>query len=183
MKGILINLIFKVINVYFKNKNVKISWQSRISLDSEVGENSFIADGVRITRSQIGRYCSIGPNVMIGQGEHPISLLSTSVLLIESDSYNKLTKCECVISDDVWIGAGAVILRGVKVGRGAVVGANAVVTKDVPSYAIAVGVPAKVIKYRFDELTIKRIEESGWWLERPNDVKKKDIYIELVDNE
>ena len=74
-----------------------------------------------------------------------------------------LLKGECVIGKDVWIGAGAVILRGVKVGNGAVVGANAVVTKDVDSFSIVGGVPAKLIKYRFNKEKIDLIKDSKWW--------------------
>ena len=67
------------------------------------------------------------------------------------------------IGHDVWIGYGAIIMDGVTVGTGAIVGAAAVVTKDVPPYAIVAGVPARIIRYRFDENTIKRLLESRWW--------------------
>lgn len=98
----------------------------------------------------------------IGQGEHDIKLNSTSSLFYEN-TYEELTKENCIIEHDVWIGTGAVVLRGVVIGTGAVIGANAVVTKDIPPYAIAVGCPAKVIKYRFEEDRIRNLLASNWW--------------------
>ena len=69
----------------------------------------------------------------------------------------------CSIGNDVWIAAGAHVLRGVKVSDGAVIAANAVVTKDVPPYAIVAGVPAKIVKYRFSDDQIKSLLDIKWW--------------------
>lgn len=77
----------------------------------------------------------------------------------------------CYIGNDVWIGRGVMIKNGIKIGNGAIIGAGAVVTKDVPDYAIVGGVPAKIIRYRFDENTIKLLLESKWW-DYPFDVIK-----------
>ena len=74
-----------------------------------------------------------------------------------------LIKKQLLIGSDVWIGANAVILRGVTVGNGAVIAAGAVVNKDVPSYAIVGGVPAKIIKFRFNDEIIKKLKESKWY--------------------
>jgi chloramphenicol O-acetyltransferase type B len=68
------------------------------------------------------------------------------------------------IGSDVWIGYRAIIMQGVTIGNGAVIGAGAVVTGDVPAYAIVGGVPAKILKYRFDEMTRDQLESSEWWL-------------------
>jgi len=72
-----------------------------------------------------------------------------------------------VIGNDVWVGAAALVLKGVTVGDGAVIGAGSVVTKDVPPYAIVTGNPAQIIRYRFDDATIKRLLSSTWWNREP----------------
>jgi len=72
-----------------------------------------------------------------------------------------------VIGNDVWVGAAALVLKGVIVGDGAVIGAGSVVTKDIPPYAIVAGNPAQIIHYRFDDATIKRLLSSTWWNREP----------------
>ena len=142
-------------------KDTFISISSTIDKSSKLGDYIYVAKRVIISNSSIGNYSSIGPDVKIGLGEHDYRAISTSMRI----TINKpdLLKGECVIGKDVWIGAGAVILRGVKVGNGAVIGANAVVTKDVDSFSIVGGVPAKLIKYRFNKEKIDLIKDSKWW--------------------
>ncbi|MBR6646045.1 MAG: CatB-related O-acetyltransferase, partial [Clostridia bacterium] len=81
---------------------------------------------------------------------------------VKENRFNEFTETT-IIGNDVWIGHSALILEGVKIGDGAIVGAGAVVTKDVPPYSIVVGVPAKVIKYRFSENEIAKLSELKWW--------------------
>ena len=73
------------------------------------------------------------------------------------------TRKKCVIGNDVWIGRNVQLINGVKIGNGAIIGAGAIVTKDIPDYAIAVGVPAKIIGYRFDKDTIVKLNQIKWW--------------------
>lgn len=157
-------------NCYFKIKrnkatryvSVVIQPNCIISADTTIGENTYISFNSSVTRSTIGRYCSIGSNVSIGNGEHNINDISTNCAFLES-AYQKLTEKDVIIGNDVWIGVGSIIRRGVTIGNGAVIGANSFVNKDVPPYAVAVGSPARVIKYRFKKEMIEKIEESCWW--------------------
>lgn len=109
---------------------------------------------------QIGHYCSIAENVrFLTSGEHSTDRISTypfrtKLLSGEADAFSK---GDIVVDDDVWLGHGALVLSGVHIGQGAVIAAGAVVTKDIPPYAIAGGVPAKVIKYRFEPEMIQQL--------------------------
>ena len=112
---------------------------------------------------EIGRYCSIARNVtfLLG-GEHHPECISNYVWRLcygknKDIMADKRTKGKIVLEDDVWIGIGATILSGVRIGQGAIVASGAVVNKDVPPYAIVGGVPAKVIKYRFSDDIIKKL--------------------------
>ena len=82
-------------------------------------------------------------------------------------------KGDIIIGNDVWVAFGATILSGVKIGDGAVVAAGSVVTKDIPPYAIVGGVPAKVIKYRFDDEIIKSLQDIKWWDWDQETIKKR----------
>ena len=152
-------------------KDTFISISSTVDSSSKLGRYIYIAKRVIISNSSIGNYSAIGPDVKIGLGEHNYRAISTSMRISINES--DLLEGECVIGKDVWIGAGAVILRGVKVGDGAVVGANAVVTKDVDSFSIVGGVPSRLIKYRFDKEKMDLIKDSEWWNLNPEEAKSK----------
>lgn len=144
-----------------------------ITNNSRVASYSYIGRNCLIQNVSIGKFCSIASDVYIGLGRHPTDLISTSTLfyrtkntlglqLVKKDyEFNEYAKIE--IGHDVWIGTRAIILDGVKIGNGAIIAANSVVTKDVPPYAIVAGVPAKLIKFRFDENKIEQLLKSEWW--------------------
>lgn len=106
------------------------------------------------SRLIIGNYCSIASEVsFLLNSEHPINNISTypfKVKIMGADC-ESLSKGDIIVDDDVWIGHRAIIMSGVHIGQGAVIGAGAVVTRDVPPYAVVAGVPAKIIKMRFKE--------------------------------
>ena len=101
-----------------------------------------------------------------------ISHLTAGMVIPERDRISFDTQKPVFIGNDVWIGLNVVVMDGVSIGDGAVIGAGAVVTKDIPPYAIAVGVPAKVIKYRFSEDIIHRLLKTRWY-DQPDEVIKK----------
>lgn len=165
--------------------NVKIGKGSHILRNaiinnSSIGKYSYCNKNVLIQNAEIGNYCSIASDVIIGLGNHPLHLFSTATLFYKAkntlriqlrdndydfDEYKKI-----FIEHDVWIGARAIIMDGVKIGTGSVIAAGSVVTKDVPPYAIVAGVPAKVIKYRFNTDKISYLIKSRWWTNEPREV-------------
>jgi acetyltransferase-like isoleucine patch superfamily enzyme len=118
---------------------------------------------------KIGNFCSFAQNVrIVPRREHPMEYISThpfffnSVLGIVDNQRIPFNTLE--IGNDVWIGEGAIITsKCSKIGNGAVIGAGSIVNKDVPPYAVVAGVPAKIIRYRFDDKTILKIQQSKWF--------------------
>lgn len=141
-------------------------------MNTTIGDYSYVSINSYISDTVIGKCCSIGPNLLCGWGIHPTNAVSTSPMFYSKGKQNGMTLSRenkiqerklITIGNDVFIGANVVILDGVTIGDGAIIGAGAVVTKDIPPYAIAVGCPIKIIKYRFDETTIERIRNTQWW--------------------
>ena len=159
-------------------------------LNSQVDSYTYIGKSGMIQNCQIGKFCSIANEVCIGLGNHPITNFSTATLFYKK--YNKL-KVEFVEKDsdfieyknieighDVWIGIRSIILDGVKIGHGAIVAANSVVSKDVPPYAIVGGVPAKIIRYRFSEEKISQLLESNWWNKDLHEINNDFNYLNKI---
>lgn len=136
------------------------------------GAHSYMNNGGYLrSETFIGRYCSVGRRVTIGAAMHDMAGLSTSPTLrgpLAAPEPEQLAAARTrpaitVLMNDVWVGDGAVILPGVTLGTGAVIGANAVVTRDVPPYAVMAGCPARILKYRFPEEIIAQLLDSEWW--------------------
>lgn len=123
-------------------------------------------EGARLT---IGKYCSIAKDVKIflGGNHRPdwVTTYPFSVLWSEGEGIvgHPATKGDVTIGNDVWIGQSATIMSGITIGSGAVIGSNAVITKDVPPYAIVVGNPSRVVKYRFNAEIIAKLLQIAWW--------------------
>jgi acetyltransferase-like isoleucine patch superfamily enzyme len=143
----------------------------------EVGAHSYgCFDPLRFPRgTRVGRYVSVGPGVAAYRRNHPLDRLSLHPYFY-NPQHGAADKADVVtapleIDADAWLGARAIILPGCRrIGRGAAVAAGAVVTRDVPDYALVAGNPARVIRYRFDPETIGAAERSQWWLAPPEAV-------------
>lgn len=116
----------------------------------------------------IGAFCSIASNVVIQEFYHNYNMVTTyninSNVIGEQVENEKISKGPIIIEDDVWIGSNSVVLSGVKIGRGSIIGAGSIVTKDIEPYSIVGGNPAKFLRKRFDQQTIDKLEKSEWWL-------------------
>lgn len=138
-------------NVYFLNGVVLAS-----PYGVEIGNDVSINYGTHLSGAgglKLGNYVNIGPNCQILTSQHRFDRMDFPM------SKQGITTGEVVIEDDVWLGANVVVLPGVRIRRGAIVGANAVVTKEVPAFAIVGGVPAKIIRFRFSDDVLKRAAE------------------------
>ena len=142
-------------------------------MGSTIDRHSYCGEGCIISNAEIGSFCSIARYVSIGLAEHPMAWASTSPVFQYSSfrrspvrrlgNHTVPSAQRTVIGADVWIGERVFIKQGVHIGHGAVIGAGCVVTKDVPPYAVVVGVPGRIIKYRFPQETISLLLESEWW--------------------
>ncbi|MBI5975588.1 CatB-related O-acetyltransferase [Staphylococcus canis] len=195
----MINKVLKVLkNGSSKEKNIRINRLAYISnchfeghnyvdrfckiRNSHFGQYSYVGFGSEFNHVEIGNYCSISSNVKIGLGKHPTHFFSTSPVFYSNqnpfgikmkykhyDDAPNLTR----IGHDVWIGANVLIMDGVKIGNGAIVAAGSVVTKDVGDFEIVGGVPAKLIRKRFEQEQIKQLNHDKWWNESIEALKKK----------
>lgn len=150
--------------------NIEIGKYSYIS-----GPNTDVVGAVYGIR--IGSFCSIARNVSIQEYNHFTDRLTTSFINtnfgVGNIADDVTSKGPVEIGHDVWIGTHCVILSGAKIGTGAIIAANSVVTDEIPPYAIAAGSPAKVIKYRFSEDKIRTLLESQWWLKDEDEILKQ----------
>ena len=158
----------------------------------KVGKYSRIGFNCRITNAEIGNFSVFAAECIAGVGQHPTNMLTSHSIFYKKgnwgwhDDWVKYPEGfeenkKIIIGNDVWIGRRSIIMDGVKIGDGAIVASGAVVTKDVPPFAIVGGIPAKVIKYKFSQEVIDRLEEIKWW-NLPDDEITKVIDLFHIKN-
>lgn len=158
--------------------------------DTRIGAFTEFGREVEAQAVTIGRYCEIGPGSLLGATGHPTTWLSVSAFQYKKatwgwhpsadsvdvvdptaggrQSFRSVAGDLATIGNDVWLGANVVVLRGVTIGDGCIIAANAVVTKDIPPYSIAGGIPAKVIRPRLPDELRDELQELRWWRFSPN---------------
>ena len=163
-------------NVIFNNTSI---------INSVLGDHTFVQKDSMIVNADIGKFCSVAMRVTVGPGQHPTHYISSHPSFYSSSQPLAKTFCntekftpfkKVTIGHDVWLGQNCIVLDGITIGTGAVVAAGAVVTKDIPAYAIVGGVPAKLIKYRFDKKVRNLLLESQWW-NWPDELLKKSRHM------
>jgi acetyltransferase-like isoleucine patch superfamily enzyme len=156
-------------------------------LDSEIDDFSYVGVGTTVFHSRVGKFCSIGHDCIIGTASHSLTYLSTSPVFTENVNALNIqliaTPCfrsvsEVVIGNDVWIGTRVTILGGVSIGDGAIVAAGAVVNRNVEPYSIVGGVPAKHLKYRFNDSLISSIRSLKWWDKDLDEIRKNIVLFQ-----
>lgn len=164
----------------FENK-VQINRRNFI-VDTKIGRCTYTGMNTVIKHADIGRFCSISWNVACGGASHDYEHISTSPFY-QLKQFGFVDENEDVISEtvkignDVWIGMNSCIIPGgVKIGNGAVIGSGTVVTKDVPDYAVVVGNPSRILKYRFEDKVIECLNYIKWW-NWPEKIIKENISL------
>lgn len=159
------------------------------TLDKSVmGSYSYINQNTILKNAEVGKFCCISWNVCLyGGSSH--NYLSPSMYTTyhwkkvfgSTVDTRSSEKSKTIIGNDVWIGNSAIVINGIKVGDGAIIGAGAVVTKDIPPYCVVAGIPAKVIRKRFDDQTIERLLKIKWW-NWPKEILSANEQILRIDN-
>lgn len=177
--GLLKNLFNPAVSLFNKIDNAsEIDHRSKIYsgcqvTHSKMGRYSYLGRKSRLIYTEVGDFCSIAGGAVIGMGTHTLKNISTSSIFTEKNNGTKHSWIEesvveqpfekVIIGSDVWIGSDVMVLGGVTIGNGAIIGARALVTKDIPPFAIVGGVPAKIIRYRFPEEQVRKLEDLKWW--------------------
>lgn len=182
-------LLGKKLEMQYFRQHLKIGYMSRLKrctfgsyntiynhvelTDVALGDLTYINSHSKMIKTTIGKYSSIGEYVLCGLPSHPSSkfvsihpifystLKQSQISFSDADYHQEVDHVS--IGNDVWIGSRVIIKGGVTIGNGSIIGAGAMVTSDIPPYAVAAGVPAKVLRFRFSDSDIKMLLESKWW--------------------
>jgi acetyltransferase-like isoleucine patch superfamily enzyme len=186
LKTFLITIYLEL--VYFR-KSLKLGYRTNITnckfgrnntifdfvvlSNSQIGDFTYISNSSNICNTVIGKFCSIGSNVKCGLPSHPSSVfVSTHPIFYSTLKQSQITFADksyfveegkIVVGNDVWIGSNVIIMSGLTIGDGAIIASGSIVTKDIPAYSIYGGVPAKIIRYRFEKDEIDFLLNLKWW--------------------
>ena len=155
--------------------------ENTVLASCDVGYMTYFSSGCEFRNTSFGKYCSVGPKCQVITGEHPtrkyvstfpafyVSHRDSGPCYVKHNKFQEYRYADekklknVIVGNDVWLSSNVMIMEGVKIGDGAVVGAGALVTKDIPPYAVAVGVPARVIRYRFPKEQTEWLLRLKWW--------------------
>ena len=150
----------------------EVGARSRVA-ESCFADYAYVANDSDIAYTSVGRFCSIAAQVRLNPGNHPLDRVALNHFTYRSSAYGLgeddgeffdwRRGHRVVLGHDVWIGHGVVVLPGVTIGNGAAIGAGAVVSRDVPAFAVAVGTPARVVRFRFAPEIVNALERIAWW--------------------
>lgn len=194
LKGFIKYFFYKKVSFFtLITEDSEISKKAKINRNiliykSKINDYSYIGSGTQLYYASVGKFCSIAGDCNIGLANHSLNFLSTSPIFTEKNNgtgfswvkkdFIDHSDAKVQIGNDVWIGHRVMILGNVNVGNGAIIGAGSVVTKDVPDFAIFAGVPAKLIRYRFDEEIRSKISKQAWWDKSEKEIKENLIVFQ-----
>lgn len=175
-------------------KNSRIDKTSKVCSGAQindciVGKYTYIGNFTDANYVTIGNFCSIGDRCIIGGGSHTLDWVSTSPVFHKGRNCMNVNFTEkeympyenTIIGNDVWIATGVFIKGGLKISDGAVIGMGSVVTKNIGPYEVWAGNPARLIKKRFDDETIKKLLESNWWDMDDDSIKLHSEHIDDIN--
>lgn len=170
------------------DKTSKVESGSQV-VNSTFGRHSFCEYDCQIINCDVG-FSSIANNVAIGGAVHPMNWVSMSPVFYEGrdsvkakfSEHKRPEPLKCVVGNDVWIGEVVLIKAGAIIGDGAVVGMGSVVTKNVEQYSIVAGNPARIIRKRFDDETIRILSDSRWWEWEDRKIRKYAGYFNDIED-
>ncbi len=141
--------------------------------ETDFGDYSYVVHDSQIIYATVGKFCSIASHTRINPGNHPLDRVALNHFTYRASAYGLgadeagffdwRRSFRVTLGHDVWLGHGVIVLPGVTIGTGAAIGAGAVVTKDIPPFAIAVGNPARVLRFRFSEKVRESLQRIAWW--------------------
>lgn len=181
LPNLLQRLVLKILKTMvkeWKSETLRAFWESTYGIKVGMGSYGCFQRGIFCAGDKIGNYCSIAANVWHLHANHPMDHGSMSPLFYlksfgDNPNAVDVARTALTVGNDVWIGRDVKILANVtKIGNGAVIGAGSIVTKDVEPYTLVAGNPARVIRRRFDDETIAKLEDSEWWTLPPEELMK-----------